>query len=153
MALRSPAVGVRLRAYGAAVLVLALVLVAPLVLDRDSFPLSTYPMFSSRRTTTEVVDTAVVVRPGAAEPDRLSPALIGGTDEVILAAATVSDAIRRGPAALAALCTEIAGRVAVRAPADATEVLLVTERFDAVAWFGGDRRPLERRIHHRCEVR
>ena len=44
--------------------------VVPVVLDRDSYPMSTYPMFSYRRTTTETVDTAVVVVDG---PARRSP--------------------------------------------------------------------------------
>ena len=48
-------------------LVVVVVGIVPLVLDRDSFPLSTYPMFSSRRTTTESVDTAVMVVDGVVE--------------------------------------------------------------------------------------
>lgn len=115
----------------------------PLALDRDSYPLSTYPMFSSRRSTKEAVDTAVLVAGNSVR--RLTPDQIAGTDEVIIAAQTVSKAIRRGDAD--ALCLEIARRV------DTTGVIeVVTERFDAVAWYEGEREPLDRVVHATCEA-
>lgn len=136
-------------AYAAVALVLVVVGVVPLALDRDSFPLSTYPMFSTRRSTAETVDTAVAVD-GDGIVHRLGPERIGGTDEIILATATVSDAINRGT--VTQLCAEIAGRVAGIGPAGATTVEVVTERFDAIAWYRGDHRPIERHVHATCAV-
>jgi hypothetical protein len=87
------------------------------------------------------VDTAILVRAG--EVQRLSPVEIGATDEVILAAATVSQAISQGNAA--DLCADIAGRVG-----GPGEVQVVTERYDAVRWYEGHREPLSRVIHAAC---
>jgi hypothetical protein len=123
--------------------------VVPLVQGHDSFPLSTFPMFSTRRTTTEQVDTAVGLRADGSV-ERLSPERIGGTDEVILAAATVTNAIVT--ADTPQLCREIAGRVAGGGPRDVTQVQVVTEVFDAVRWYHGDRTPLARTVHATCAV-
>lgn len=141
--------GQRLRAWGAAGVVVIGLGVVPLALERDSFPHSTYPMFSWRRSAVTAVDTAVATGPGN-ERWRLDPTRLAATDEVILAAATVSRHVRAGTAAV--LCDEIAERVASDGPAGAAAVEVVTERFDAVAWFRGERTPLERIVHVRCEV-
>lgn len=117
--------------------------VIPLALDRDSFPLSTYPMFSSRRSTSESVDTAVAFVDG--NMVRLTPSQIAGTDEVIIAARTVSIAIERDRANT--LCAEILRRVA---GADRVEV--ISERFDAIRWYRGHRIPLSRTVHATCEA-
>jgi hypothetical protein len=141
----------RATAWTAAALVVVLG-VLPLVLDRDSYPLSTYPMFARDRPRENAVTTAVLVVDGGVR--RLDPELIAATDEVILAVATVVDAVDRGTAG--ALCAEIAGRVRSSgrladgsAPA-AVEV--VTEWYDAVAYFASDRRPMRRVVHERCAV-
>jgi len=143
-------VGVRQRtqARAAALACVVLVGLVPVALDRDSFPLSTFPMFASARTSSETVDTAVAV--AGARVWRLDPERIAGTDEVILAAATVSDAINAGHADR--LCGEIATRVARSGPADASDIEVVTERYDALEWFAGRRIPLERIVHARCPV-
>jgi hypothetical protein len=138
----------RVRAWAAVAAVVVIVGVVPVLLDRDSYPLSTYPMFATRRTAASSFNTAVAV---GDELQRLSPEVIAATDEVIQAAATVSDAIARGETA--ALCRDIAGRVAAGGPDGATSIEVVTERFDAVAWYDGDRRPLDRVVHARCPVR
>lgn len=115
----------------------------------DGFPFSTYPMFSADRGTTVSVGTAVGVEPdGAAR--RLDPQSVGGGDEVMLAASTVRQAINGGAAATARLCTEIAARVA--GDASITTVEIRTERHDSLAWFAGDRDPLEVVVHARCPV-
>jgi len=146
-------VGQRVRAWLWVVGVVGVLGVVPVVLDRDSYPVSTYPMFSYRRTTTETVDTAILVVDG--DVRRLSPTTIADTDEVILAAATVSNAIASGTAAV--LCAEIAGRVGTvenaaggSGGASAAEIRVVTERFDSVRWYEGDKEPLERVVHATC---
>jgi len=141
-------VKVRTRARGALVAVVLVVGLLPAVLDRDSFPLSTFPMFSSRRSTVEPVDTAVAV--AGAEQWWLSPELIADTDEPIQATGAVSDAIDQGTTA--ELCADIAKRVADDGPPEATAVEVITARYDAVHWFHGDRTPLGRVVHARCEV-
>lgn len=124
----------------------AVVGVVPLALDRDSFPLSNYPMFSSRRGSTETVDTAILVD-ASDGITRIAPRDIAGTDEVILAAVTVSDALRDATADL--LCRDIVDRLGVRLP-EGGEVRIVTETFDAIEWYQGDRTPLSTVVHAEC---
>jgi hypothetical protein len=81
---------------------------------------------------------------------RLDPERIAATDEVILAAVTVSDAINSGHGDR--LCAEIARRVASAGPREAAAVEVVTERYDALEWFAGHRTPLARVVHARCAV-
>ena len=74
----------------------------------DTYPLSTYPMFASDRGAVHTISTAVErLEDGSIE--RLSPDLIAGTDEVILAGVTVSRSIAQGAAD--ELCAEIAARL------------------------------------------
>ena len=102
-------------------------------------------MFSSRRTTTESVDTAVFVAESG-NIYRLNPEIIAGTDEVILAAQTVSLSIANGTTAQ--LCEEISDRF----DADtAGQIEVVTEVFDAVNWYADDKAPISRTVHATCE--
>jgi hypothetical protein len=136
------------RAWAVVLGLVVLLGVFPVITRRDSYPVSDFPMFSSRRTATETVDTAVAV--SGESVWRLDPRLIAATDEVILAAVTVSKALGAGTADL--LCADIARRVAHRGPAGAEQIEVVTERFDAVRWYEGDRTPLSRTVHATCEV-
>jgi hypothetical protein len=136
----------RARAWGAVAAIVVVVGVVPLALDRDSFPLSTYPMFSSRRSSTESVDTAILVE-GSGGTTRLDPSDIAGTDEVILAAVAVSDALRDATADL--LCDDIVVRVGDRMPPGA-RVRIVTETYEAIGWYRGDRTPLSTVVHAEC---
>lgn len=136
------------RALLVAIALVVIVGVVPVVLDRDSFPLSTYPMFSTRRTGTEPVDTAVAS--DGTRTWRLDPRTIGGTDEPVSATVTVTRAIASGTADQ--LCGDIARRVAEGGPSAATTVEVVTERYDAVAWYHGDREPLDRIVRASCPV-
>ena len=112
----------------------------------DGFPLSTYPMFGRDPGRVVELPTVVAITPGG-DVERLSPVTIAGTDQVIQAGATVSQAIARGPEATSVLCREVADRV--DAPAT---VAVVVERHDAVAWSAGDREPLDRRTLADCEA-
>ena len=120
--------------------------IVPLALDRDSFPLSTYPMFSSNRSTREPVDTAVVVDPDGHEK-RLDPWSIAGTDEPIIATVVVADSISDGTSF--DLCSEIVDRVD---PTPGSRVEIVTVVYDAVRWFEGDREPVSRVVHASCGI-
>jgi hypothetical protein len=137
----------RWRAWAAAGLAVVVVGAVPFVLDRDSFPLSTFPMFAADIDRTQSVDTAVAVGADGGVI-RLTPAEIGGTAVVNQAASVVTTAIVGSRAA--ELCATIAGRLAGESAPVTVEV--VTERYDAVRWFDGDRTPVERVVHARCPV-
>lgn len=146
-------------AVAVTVLVAAVVLLPAVAFpDGDDFPLSPYRMFAYDRGRTSVLDTVVGI--GAdGEAHRLSPPLVNGTREVVQAAAVVAAEVRAGRADR--LCREVAARVAGRA-ADAVagdgdglvSVQVVTEAYDAVAWFGDDERPAQwRTVHASCPAR
>lgn len=119
----------------------------------DSFPFSSYPMFAHARDNAEtVVDRAVAhLEDGRVVP--LPPRALG-TDEVLQAAATLRQAIRRGRRGNARLCAAIAARIAGDPDyADATEVEILSERYDALAYFAGDTAPLSPPTRRaRCKV-
>lgn len=102
-------------------------------------------MFSSRRTTTESVDTAVFVAESG-NVFRLNPEIIAGTDEVILAAHTVSRSIAEGTTAQ--LCAEIRDRFDAETDG---HIEVVTEVFDAVNWYADDKSPISRTVHATCQ--
>ncbi len=125
-------------------------LAAPVVLDRDSFPLSTYPMYSRARSDRSTLVTARgVTADGVAR--ELTPRLIGDSDDPLvvvgrLRAALASD---RGDVR----CAEIANRVAARPDlADIADIEIVTERHDTVARTLGDASLIERTVRATCEV-
>jgi hypothetical protein len=126
---------------------LVAIVAAPVLVDAryDSFPLSTYPMFARDRG--RVVSIPTVVAVDGEHTTRLSSELIGGTDEPMLAAESVVHAIRDGDAT--SLCAE----VAVRAAGRARGVLqVVTETYDTMTWFDGERTPRGRTVHATCPV-
>ena len=129
--------------FAALVVVLA---AAPVVRSpaEDSFPLSTYPMFSLARPAETSVSTAVGFDAGN---DRitLSPRIVGGTVEVIQAAGTIAQAIRSG--ATGELCSEVLERV----PSTVVAVEIVTETYDVIDYFDGNEDPISRTVHARCE--
>ena len=140
----------RVIAYGALVLTIALVLLPVFrPSQRDSFPLSTYPMFSERRGRVSALPTAVGVDASGAI-ERLSPELIAGGYEPVRAFAVVDASIARGDTDV--LCDEIAARVAVSTRVSVSQIEVITETHDVVAWFAGDREPLARDVHARCLV-
>jgi hypothetical protein len=118
--------------------------------SRDGFPLSDYPMFATDVGTTAVVDTAMGVRADGTTVT-LSPQLVTGTDEVILAASTVSNAVAGGAERTARLCDEIAGRLAGSRP-DVVQVRIATETRDAVAYFDGPTAPTDLEVRATCPV-
>lgn len=128
-----------------AAVALVAALVWPATADRDSFPLSNYPMFAAARPAETTFRTAVGVD-ASGDVVRLSPRQIGGTDQVIQAAATIRRAIENGTA------DEVCAEIARRHDGAAVTVEIVTERYDTIAWFDGDTEPIERRVHARCRV-
>lgn len=125
-------------------------LVAPVALDADGFPLSTYPMYSQVRTTEVGFATAHAID-DAARTRRLSLEVIGASDDPLIVAGELRAAIRAGRAA--DRCREIADRWHdERAPDDPDVIEVVTELHDVVRLATGDDSLLERTVHARCPV-
>jgi sulfur transfer complex TusBCD TusB component (DsrH family) len=122
--------------------------VFPVIAERDSYPHSHLPMFSVRRTEIARIDTAIGLDENK-EIVRLSPRLIADTDEVIMAKDAVVNAIRTKRTT--ELCKEIAQRISKRRN-DITQVQVVTEVYNAVAWFKNEKNPLNVEIHSECDV-
>jgi hypothetical protein len=110
----------------------------------DSFPLSTYPMFSLARPAETTVSSAAGFD-AAGNRVTLSPRVVGGTAEVIQAAGTIGQAISSG--STEALCAE----VLAKAPPAVVAVEIATETYDVVGYFDGDEEPIRRTVHARCE--
>ena len=126
-------------ALGAAIL-------SPLVRDRswDSFPISSFPMFSrgDLGTRMRLGHVILVDREGKRRP--ASPSVVG-TPEPMVAKNLVENAIARGEAG--AFCERVAGR----APADVVIVEVVTSVFDTQSYFS-DPTPVERNVIGSCSV-
>lgn len=134
-------------------LLLAAAVVAPVVRgpDRDGFPISSYPMFSHRLDQEVQISTVMGVE-GSGDLRILSPGLIADTTEVIIAHGTVNDAVGRGRAGAEDLCSTVATRVAAAGTADVTSVRVVTNRYDAVKYWAGDREAQATTVHAECPV-
>ena len=129
-------------------LIILLAVAAPILTSTrtDSFPLSNYPMFSGRATPETSIPHAFAID---AQGNRtiLPPSAVFN-DEVVQAFETLRQAINAGPEATLDLCNQIA----TRAGDDATTVEIVTDRFNAIRYFQGDKTPLSSTLHASCEV-
>jgi hypothetical protein len=124
-------------------------LVVPVLLDRDDFPLSTYPMYSRSRGDVVTFATAQAVDAGG-RTTTLTLSVIGDSDDPLIVAGELRDAIRDGRAQQR--CEEIAARAAGWSglPLETSMIEVVTERHDVVAQVRGDVSLLERRVHAAC---
>lgn len=138
---------------------LALVIVSPVLAKtpKDSFPLSTFPMFAEGRKDANVtVDHAVAID-GEGNETPIPPPLIG-SDEVLQARATIGRAIKRGSAAAKDLCVAIGERLVKSSDFAGTKSIeLRTTRLDAVGYFSAEDEasrpaPLSVKRHARCAV-
>jgi hypothetical protein len=144
--------------FGATVsLVLTVFVLWPALRDpsEDSFPLSTYPMFSRAKSDPSLVLTqALAVLPdGTRKP--LPPKLSTGNEEVIQSMRIIVDNTHGGGARAEQFCRDIASRVgaATRSPwSEAVAIELARSRFDTVAYFEEAPVPLDRRTLHRCPI-
>ena len=117
--------------------------VSPAIRDRDSFPLSTYPVYASAGSRTRTLATAFGVNADGTER-RLSMSVIAATDDPLIAASRLADAIAAGDAV--ELCEQIARRV----PAGVAEVVVTSELHDVVEAARGAYSLLSRTVHARC---
>lgn len=126
-------------------------LLAPVVLDADGFPLSTYPMYSRTRGAEVSLVTARAIDAGG-NASTLSLGVIGESDDPLIVAGELRDAVRDGRAE--DRCAGIAERAARwdDLPADAAEIVVVTELHDVVVRVEGGDSLVERTVHARCEV-
>lgn len=117
----------------------------------DGFPLSTYPMFASKRPTVQTYRYALG-ETAAGERRILSPGMVG-TGEVLQALRILQRAASGGRAEAGRLCEAIAARVAGADEfRDVAAIRLVTGTHDAVEYLARDRVGREREIL-RCEVK
>lgn len=125
---------------------LAVAIVSPVFRERawDSFPISSFPMFSRGDLGTRVWmgHVVLVARDGERRP---APPSVVGTPEPMVAKNLVENAVARGEAS--ALCL----RIASRAPAGVATVEIVTSVFDTTTYFT-DPTPVERSVHASCSV-
>lgn len=127
-------------------------LVAPVLANRDSFPLSTYPMYARTRG----AEVSFVTAQGIAADGTIVPltlGTIGASDDPLVVAAELRDVVRLDEAD--SRCRVIAARVLNRSDADFADVEaveVVTERHDTVTSLEGDDSLRDRTVHARCAV-
>jgi hypothetical protein len=141
----------------AAYLVIAVVLAAVLLplrwpQDRDSFPLSNYPMFARGRRSPEL-KLVYAVAIGPEDRRTYVPPELVANREVLQARAVLARAASRGVRAGRELCESIARRVAAArgALAGAGEIRIVRGRHDSVRYFETGELGAER-VLARCQV-
>lgn len=125
------------------------VMLLPVVLDRDSFPLSTYPMYSRARTAEVTIPSAIGID-GSGGEHRLTLHVIGASDDPLIVAGELRTAIAQGRAD--DRCRAIADRAAesLVADLDLVRIEVVMERHDVVAQVAGEPSLLERTVHATC---
>ncbi len=126
-------------------------LVAPVVLDRDSFPLSTYPMYSRARGDAVTFATAQAIDENG-RATTLTLEVVGNSDDPLIVAGELRRAISDGRAAQR--CEQIADRAARWSDRPAGDLMIevVSERHDVVAQVEGAASLLDRTVHASCEV-
>ena len=126
-------------------------LVAPVALNEDGFPLSTYPMYSRSRGDAVTFATAQAVDDNGATTT-LTLEVIGASDDPLIVAGELRDAIRDGRAQQR--CAEIAERAAAwrDLPPEISAIEVITERHDVVAKAEDKASVLARTVHASCEV-
>jgi hypothetical protein len=134
------------RRRAAAVVVGIVVLISPSLRNHDSFPLSTYPIYASARPREATFVTAH--GQGAdGSSRRLSIGVIARTDDPLIAASRVADAVEAGRA------DELCAEIAARAPSEVEAVVVVRELHDVVDGARGEDSLLHREQLARCMVR
>jgi hypothetical protein len=122
-------------------------IVFPVVADRDSFPLSTYPMYSRVRSNEVAFATANGLDASGGR-HRLSLSIIGASDDPLIVAGELRAAIAEGRAN--DRCASIASRASGEDGLVAVEVVI--ERHDVVALATGRPSLVDRRVHEHCEI-
>lgn len=117
-----------------------LLVVLPIALGRkDSFPLSTYPMFAVSRGNPELIKLVAITEGG--EQVAVPPALLG-TKEVLQAKAELKRIAHRGAKTRRRYCAEVAQRVAGEPELKWRELQLQRARFNPIAYFENGHKPM-----------
>jgi hypothetical protein len=115
---------------------------------RDSFPVSSYPMFSARRDGADVVLVVAGIDAGAGLD--VLPTEATGHRHLTQAVRALGQAVADGGDRPARLCAEVAAWVRDHERSDG-DVVIATVRYDAIAFLLDDRRTPEiERVHARC---
>jgi len=118
----------------------------------DSFPFSSYPMFALGRPSA-LSDVHHLVAFDAAGVGRPVPPKLVANDEVLQAEVTLHRAVRAGRKTSAALCKQVAARLADDpAWSDIVRLELLSDRYDALVYFAGDTAPIRTKRRARCKV-
>lgn len=127
--------------------IVTVALFAPVAIDRDSFPLSTYPMYARTRTAESTIATAYARTTDKGER-LLTPMVIGDSDDPLVVAGELRSAIEDGRAP--ERCREIARRASRIDGVVGIDVVI--ERHDTVAHTSGRASMLARTVHATCDV-
>lgn len=120
---------------------------------RDSFPLSSYPMFAHGRRSAVLSAVYAVATDAGGERHYLPPDLVANR-EVLQARAVLDRAARGGKSGAMTLCRELAGRIAAQPGgpfAGAVAVSIMRGRHDAAVYFDSGRLGSEKELA-RCPV-
>ncbi len=123
-------------------------------LDDDSFPFSTFPMFSTPRIDDRMALTRAVGIDATGARHALHPRYIG-TEEVVAAGEILAQTAARGVEASMALCHGIAERVAQSNDAElrtVTSIWIATFEYRSLAFLAEHATPTLLSLHAHCEV-
>ncbi len=123
--------------------------------SEDSFPLSTYPMFSRPKPDPSLVLTQVLAVFPNGDRKPVPPKLAAGNEEVIQAMRMIALETYGGEERAKSFCRDVADRIGRSSGSpwkEATGVEIVRSHFDTVAYFEEAPEPLRRRTLKRCLV-
>ena len=125
---------------------IGLAMLAPVVRDHDSFPLSTYPMYSRLRSREVSFATAQGID-AAGDTHPLTMRIIGASDDPLIVVGELRTAISNGRSG--ERCAQIAKRIET---SDLVAVEVVTERHDVIDQVDGAPSLIDRTVHARCDI-
>lgn len=133
-------------------------LIAPAIFDHDDFPFATYPMYAQSRGDVVSVATANGIT-AAGDESRLTLDVIGESDDPLIVAALVRDAVRGGQTETDALCRQIANRAAGDGDGDRDaigagfdQIMIVSESHNVVDHTSDRQSLVSRQVHTTCPV-
>jgi len=117
----------------------------------DSFPFSSYPMFSAPR----IDDSYTLTQALGLTAKRwvpLPPHIVG-TEEVVMAGKILDHTASRGPDASAELCRNMAKRVSQDPDHRSVQrVQIATRQYRSIKYFSDDPKPEHSEVHAECSV-
>ncbi len=118
---------------------------------KDSFPLSTFPMFSHKRPATVEIDHVVAIDDNH-DVHVVPPQLVAGS-EVLQTKAAIAHAVNRGKQARRKLCRDVAARLAQDDDYRRIKRVEVRrDRFNVARYFSESKKPLHTQVFVRCSL-